>query len=249
MICNKQLVVYSILLCVGFATDIPLLTPIAQKSWAQIPIEYVPPPGRRRATHTEGAGSRGCNIDQAVKLKLIAPQDHVGLTTSAQPTFFWYVSQPTTLPMRFTLVEQDKPEPLVDSYFRLKQSGVVGFKLPTNTTLQLDKEYRWTVSLICNKQRPSANIYAFTWIRRLTLPASSVLQLKEAETNLEKGSVYARAGLWYDAAALLYEASFESGTQLEANYFWHLLEQINLGQIRHQHSVIAPRKLSSNVEI
>lgn len=237
MICNTKILAYGIALSViSSGIDIPLVEPSAP-ALAQIPIEYVPPPGRRQATHTEGAGSRGCNVDQVVKLKLIAPQDHVGLTTSAQPTFFWYVSRPTTLPLRFTLVEQDEPEPLVDSYFRLKQGGIVKFKLPPNITLQPDREYRWTVSLICNKQRPSANMYAFTWIRRSTLPASFALQLEEAETDLEKGLVYARSGLWYDAVALLYKASFESETRLKANYFWQLLDQINLGQLGYQHSV------------
>jgi len=76
----------------------------SKKVSAQTTQIYIPPARSGPTSRTKAAGSRGCDQSGNTNLQLIVPDDHIPLTVSARPTFFWYVSN-TTLPVRFTLVE------------------------------------------------------------------------------------------------------------------------------------------------
>src|SRR5262245_37886789 len=73
-------------------------------------ILYIPPqigfPARRI-----GAGTRGTG--RLASLQILAP-DHLGYTTLEQPTLFWYLAEPTTTRIDFTLRDETSVEPLVD---------------------------------------------------------------------------------------------------------------------------------------
>ena len=74
-------------------------------------------------------------------------------------------------------------------------------ELPSDVPgLALGKEYRWTVSLVCNKERPSENSYADSSVKRIAITPELAQTLAEAGTESQKRSlVYARSGIWYDA--------------------------------------------------
>lgn len=168
------------------------------------------------------AGSRGCtkaNLRDA-RLHLLAPENHVGMTNSSHPTFFWQVTANAPVQIRFTLVEPGGLEPIVDFQQVVQKSGVVKFQLPPHLPeLKQGKPYRWSVALICNPKRPSQNAYAYAWIERV--PQSPYLTEHLKLRNVEPTTMYAREGIWYDALAEAYK--YNSSSQP----FLNLITQLN----------------------
>jgi len=183
------------------------------------------PPTRGDTRRTEGSGSRGCGKD-TVSLNLLIPDDHLPQTVSSHPKFLWYVSD-TNSPLRFTLVEQGVSKTLFDKRFTAEKPGIVELKLPDSSPgLEIGKNYRWTVSIICSPSRPSENIYATGRISRIPMSDELNLnkQLASADNNKQRARIYAEAGVWYDAIAASYENPDKS-------YFTSLLSQINLNSL------------------
>jgi hypothetical protein len=76
--------------------------------------------------------------------------------------------------------------------------------MPNNLPeLLVGKEYRWSVTLLCNRDRPSANPFIQTWIERIPTTPSLTQQLAAASSDRDRASIYAQAGLWYDALAAI----------------------------------------------
>lgn len=191
---------------------------------------YVPPQRGRRAQRTEGAGSRG-NCQKNVSLFLLAPSDHVGQTTLGHPTFLWYISS-IDVPIRFTLTEPKVAEPMVDLVVPIQEPGLVRFSLPKDSQeLVPDREYRWTVTALCNSRRPSDNIYAYANIVRV----ASSQELEQRLTSLtllrDRAQLYATKGLWYDAIDTAYSSYQTNKDQpLTSSFFWGLLEEVGISE-------------------
>lgn len=171
----------------------------SSKASAQIVQDYVPPVGSKKTSRTKGAGSRGCDRTSDTDLQLLTPEDHIATTVSARPTFFWSISN-TSLPVRFTLIEPGVANPIMDRTFMVTRPGVVDVKLPSDRPgLTLGKEYRWTVSIICNEKRPSENTYAYSWIKRVAVTPKLAQNLVGVDERPQRSLVYARSGIWYEA--------------------------------------------------
>lgn len=168
------------------------------------------------------AGSRGCtkaNLREA-RLHLLAPENHVGLTTVSHPSFFWQVTASSPVQIRFTLVEPGKLEPIVDFQQLVQKSGVIKFQLPPQLPeLKQGKAYRWSVALICNPKRHSQNAYAYAWIERV--PQFPYLTEHLKLRNVEPAIMYAREGIWYDALTEAYKHNSSSQP------FLNLITQLN----------------------
>lgn len=161
---------------------------------------YVPP-NRRPPKSTKASGSRGCaqsSPSQPVILTLLVPNDHDGLTTSSHPTFFWHVSAP--IPMAFALTEPGVVQPLLEKQIQPQETGIIQLKMPQDLPeLVPGREYRWSVTLICNPARPSANPLIQSWIKRSPTTPALTQQIAVATSEREHALIYAQAGLWYDA--------------------------------------------------
>jgi len=192
---------------------------------------YAPPASRKRIQRTDGVGSRGCPGGSFGSLNLLAPFDHIGLTMSARPTFSWYVSAAASTPMQFALVEPGVSVPIFVKRFKVNKSGIIQLTLPHDTKeLTTGKDYRWTVSLVCNSLRPSENIYVRGWISRV--PKSDLTGDSMSQTLLERGTFYAQSGIWYDAIAAISKAYLvNSEDPLNAKYLRVLLDQVGLSQV------------------
>ncbi len=217
-------------------TDAPNLA-VRSRSLAKAEITqgYVPPPGRTRRARTEGAGSRGCNQANPITLKLLAPDNHVAATISAHPTFFWYVSA-TSSPMMFALVEQGVAKPVWQDQLQPPKAGIVQVKLPSNLSgLEVGKEYRWTVSLVCNQKRPSENTYAYAWIERVPITPKLQQKLAAVASKRELSLAYAQAGIWYDAITTIYNAgAAQTASKHDSDHLARLLNQIGLPKAASQ---------------
>lgn len=179
--------------------------------------KYQPRPGRKRTQARKPGGYRGdiCDFDSEVPLTLIVPKNHIPLTISTHPVFLWYVNA-ADYPIRFTIYEPGQPTPLYTQELLVDTPSIIALKLPKNTRpLEIGKQYRWIVSIICNDKRPSENIYAKAWIERV-----EDLQTRGLEPRCLNN--YAREGIWHDALSC--------NNSLDGN-FWSLIEQVKLSQI------------------
>ncbi len=194
---------------------------------------YIPPFNRPFLQRTEGSGTRrGCEQAKEVYLQLLVPKDHVALSIAEHPAFLFYLSELPTLPVRFTLIEVGKPEPILEKQIKVDKPGVVQLALPTNAPkLHENKQYQWTVSLICNQKHPAENIYAQAKFERVPIPPKLQQRIKVSEQS-QKAEIYAQAGIWYDAVANLYQAHIAHPNSKAITLdFWELLNQANLSRV------------------
>jgi hypothetical protein len=149
-------------------------------------------------TYVRGAGP-------ALRLLALVPP-HSARTVSAHPELPWYLSELPPAPARFelTLTLIDQSDPLMrrelaapthsgDQRIRLDELGI---ELPEG------REVRWTVALRVDPENPSRDLVASGWIERV--PESEELRADLAAAKpLDRASLYASSGLWYDAVAEL----------------------------------------------
>jgi hypothetical protein len=191
-------------------------------------FKYIPPE-RGTPRRTQGTGTRGGDESESVALKLLVPHDHTGQTLSGHPTFFWYVSEVPTEPVEFALVESGVAQPIFVQQLQLYKAGIVRLEMPKNLPeLIPGKEYRWSVSLINNTERRSHDTFAQSWIKRVPETPALKQQLATATTVRDRASVYAEAGLWYDALNAL------STTPSVREDFLLLLDRFGLQQVADQ---------------
>lgn len=212
---------------------------LGSTAWANGAFQYKPPQ-RGLPRTTQGTGSRGCTQSEPVTLALVVPKDHNGQTLSGHPTFFWHVSNQTSVPVEFALVEPGVAKPLFVQRMRVQQPGIMQASLPKELPeLATGRKYRWSVSLICDSNRPSNNVFVQSWIERVSAKPDLTQQLAalpandtSAQTLQEKARIYGQAGLWYNALETLYTASNANpnNTSLKTD-FLSLLEQGGVTQI------------------
>src|SRR5262245_50794486 len=191
--------------------------------------EYIPPlrsaPGGRVGGSTRGIGT-------PATLFALAP-DHTGLTIQEQPSLYWYLSQSTSYPVDFTIIDARTVQPLIET--RLSgplQPGMQRVRLADyGVRLSLGVAYRWSVALIVEPARRSRDIIAGGAIERIA--PSAELRGKMARTGKRRASyVYAESGLWYDALAAISDLiDAAPNDRMLRQERASLLEQVGLHQI------------------
>jgi len=168
-------------------------------------------PIKKNPRNSQGSGSRGCDqtlLSQVDAVKLVIPaNDYVAQTTSARPTFYFYVSEAIPVAMEFTLVKPGQVEPLMVKTLEAKQPGMIKVTTPaTAPALAIGENYKWSVSLVCNSKRPSANPLFYSWVERVAPSAELTNQLAVADVYTQ-AKLYGQAGIWYDSLASLDQAN------------------------------------------
>ena len=131
--------------------------------------------------------------------------DHVGLTVKQAPSLNWFLSKPTSLPIRFTLIDTRTVKPLHEGTIPTpSQAGIQSLDLKDlGLTLEPDVQYRWYISAIRNPDSPSQDIVAGGMIERCEF--STCLVEMEVDLSCDQPSVVRNAvrGFWYDAISCL----------------------------------------------
>lgn len=171
------------------------------------PITYVPP-NRGRPQQTQGTGSRGCEAlnddkNSPIEITLVTPRDRTAQTVSERPVFYWLAGHTVNRPVEFTLVEDGNPNPIHVQQFDRLEAGMNYVALDSERGLEVGKTYRWTVSVICNAQRRSADVFAQGWIERVPVSEELQAQLDQANSPEEMAQLYAESGIWFDSLAYL----------------------------------------------
>lgn len=130
--------------------------------------------------------------------------DHVGITVKQHPVLNWFLSKHTSLPIKFTLIDERSIRALVEqSLTSPSQAGVHSVKLEDlGFALQANVQYRWYISVIKDTDAPSRDIVTGGMIERCDFSECSILG---AMTTCTSETVMASAaqGFWYDAMGCL----------------------------------------------
>ena len=160
---------------------------------------YKPPrrgaPGGRVGGATRGAGG------SVLAVSVLAP-DHTGLTTSEHPSLYWYISGAASSPVEVTVLDPRVIKPLMQIYLSPPvAAGVHRIRLADHDIrLQPGVAYRWYVAVVPNANRRSKDILAGGAIERVAAPDGLDAELAKV-SPADSSSLYAEAGLWYDAVA------------------------------------------------
>lgn len=171
---------------------------------ASTTVAVYKPPLRGAPGGRVGGGTRGTGREAFV-LSVLAP-NHTGLTTSEQPSLFWFISNASSYPVELTLVDPEKTELLVE--MRIDPpvaAGVHRLRLSDHKVrLAPGTAYQWYVAVVPDGGRRSKDILAGGMIERVSVPDGLVDKVSKA-SQAQLPSLYAEAGLWYDAMAALNE--------------------------------------------
>jgi hypothetical protein len=156
------------------------------------------PPSRGAPGGRVGGGTRGPQGNVFV-LSVLAP-DHSGFTTSEQPSLYWFISGPTSLPVELTLMDPQGIQPILETRVPAPvKPGVQRVRLADyNVRLAPGAAYRWFVAVVPDADRRSKDILAGGAIERIETPEALKAKLAQASKQ-DLPSVYAEAGIWYDA--------------------------------------------------
>jgi len=156
------------------------------------------PPQRGAPRARVGGGTRGTGGDRA-ELQVLAP-DHVGLTTQAQPTLYWYARTPAAAHIEFALVSETAVDPLLEvETGEVKLAGVQHLDLAAhNITLEPGVPYQWSVALVMDETSRSSDVMA-SGVIELIEPDKAVSSRIAGSRGTDLVAVYATEGIWYDA--------------------------------------------------
>jgi Domain of Unknown Function (DUF928) len=178
-------------------------TPAPTQEQAASEPKYKPPP-RGAPGGRVGGASRG-TVKTTVPLptvELLAPDGHAGLTTSATPTLYFFVSQPVSWPTQLTISAPARPNPLVEVNIPApRRAGVYTLRTADyHVRLEPGVLYTWSVSVILNPEARSRDIVASASLLR-TAPDPTMESALLGMSASGRAVLLAQAGLWYDAVA------------------------------------------------
>lgn len=158
------------------------------------------PPRLGKPRMTVGGGSRGPGKGFP-GLYVLVP-DHVGLTTSPQPSLFWFVDQvpPAGTQFVFTLMDEEADMPLVEKALTLPRSAGLQRIRISDYGVQLESgvEYQWSIAMSAAGADHSKDVVSMGFIDYIGKSDEIAARLA-ADGADGSASVFADEGIWYDA--------------------------------------------------
>ena len=158
------------------------------------------PPLRGAPLTRVGGGTRG--MGNVLAVNVLAPGE-TGLTTQEKPTIYWFASQPVDKPVEITITSTESLQDAATPVFEITlqpplAKGIHAFRLADhNIALKPGVEYQWFVAVVRNPAQRSNDVLAGGTIKRVT-DSPVQAQVKQA-SPAQLPSLYAEAGIWYDA--------------------------------------------------
>ncbi|MBE7384842.1 MAG: DUF928 domain-containing protein [Leptolyngbya sp. SIO1E4] len=196
---------------------------------------YTPPPTSRTSgeDHT-GGGVRGCGDNIAT----LAPRlNFVGQSSTTRPTFVWYMFGEAAEPLEFHLYHYQADgslEAVLIDPIGSSTQGYMAYTLPSGQPdLTVGETYLWQVVLYCDPNLEEVGRWASADVEIVALPADLMAGLPEG--TLPQAQAYARAGLWYEAMAAVYDATTPEEKAFRQDL---LLDLADLEEQSEQESII-----------
>jgi hypothetical protein len=239
-------------------TSVLLMQLISFNVPANAAIKYAPPASRGMAVNTSGTGARGGYVPPAnrgiaqgvsgtgargegtnylpITLSLLIPNNHIGRTTSANPTFYFNLSAVPAAPVEFALVEPGVAKPIFVQQIATPKVGVNQVTMPANLPeLIPGHNYRWSVSLINNYKRRSTDVFVQGWVERVAATPELNSKLAAATSDRERAGIYAEKGIFYNALESISAAQAAApNDKAIAQERISLLEQVGQKQVAEQ---------------
>jgi hypothetical protein len=200
----------------------------------RVSVKFPPTEDRNAPGRTAGGGRRSpehfCTEPNTTPLTALMPtRDNVATTVTPNPTFFWYVPKTTAKSAEFVVKDEKDNEIYVTNLNFPSTGGIIQFRLPSNVTLPIGKDYTWSFALICNNVDRSRDELVEGIIRRDELSAELKTKLQQAVSPLEQAQIYAQAKVWFEALTTL--ASVQS---YQSRQWEELLNSVGLNDIAKQ---------------
>lgn len=173
-----------------------------------------PPPN----TRGRSAGSRGCSLQttaadipaetQAMPAIILLAPSGLGKTISTRPAFAWFNRDSgANTPAIFRLYAYDDVDQtyqrLVETQNETVQAGIVAFSLPeAAANLEVGQRYLWQIELVCDRNRPSGNLFAEAEFEVIAPSPALTQTLSTAPSDADKATIFTIQGLWYDALGM-----------------------------------------------
>jgi hypothetical protein len=191
---NKSTFLLSINLSIPLTSlSLSLATPL----YAQIE----PPAGSPAPASTTSGGTRptqAClksipKVPQ--RLIVLNPSKTIGFTRSDQPTLFIYIPRNEAQALEFSLFDEQKRGLYQTTLSIQNQSGLIHVPFPSDAPkLIKQKNYYWTVAVICNVNDRTEDQIIGGWIQHRDVPEDVSRLLP-----IERIALYTKQGFWYDA--------------------------------------------------
>lgn len=226
--------------------------------------EYQPQSGIGKPRRIIGAGTRNtgtppsngarsfssCQFTEQPPLTALVPENGLGVTVSAQPTFYVYVpgrspsalrfaQSPQALPLQveFRLKDKNNIDIYQTSFQTTGKPGIVAITLPNQVgllPLEVGQDYQWTFSVGCSKNDFSSENIVGGLVRRIELNPTLNNQLKQASPQ-KQIELYAEAGIWQDALATLIQLRRDNPNDSAVVSTWaKLLSSVDLKDITQE---------------
>jgi hypothetical protein len=178
----------------------------------------------------QGGGSRG-HCEKYDQVSALLPPSHWGLTTLEYPTIWLNLPKgiAAQVPVEFAL-EDSQGKVLFKEITDATQTpaGINPFPIPTHApALQVNQQYRWSIAIYCDADFPDKPVVIRGAIGRSALSSLAEKQFSRRLDAIDRASIYAEQGFWYDALTTLgMERRAAVGTAA-ASAWEDLLKQIN----------------------
>lgn len=166
------------------------------------------------------------------EVRALGPE-HVGATTSAAPTLYWFLSEASSVPVEITLTSERASEPLLE--LRLEPAVGAGLHALSlerrGARLEPGTTHRWSVALVPDPANRDADLVSGAAVRR-AVAAGALTEALAASGPAERAHVLAAAGYWYDAFdALTRWIQTDPASERLREHRAALLEQVGLAGV------------------
>jgi hypothetical protein len=163
-----------------------------------------PPSGDRGAPRsTTGGGTRGtsptsCLLSEAkpeTLVSLMPNRENSSKTATATPSFYWYIPETKATKAEFYVADAQNQEIYFTTLSLASGGGIIRLYLPAQTAFKPGQTYTWSLNLICDPNRRSADKYVGGKIQYIQLNTEQKKLLSNAK-GLEKAKLSVQANLW-----------------------------------------------------
>ncbi|MBK1990355.1 DUF928 domain-containing protein [Sphaerospermopsis aphanizomenoides BCCUSP55] len=202
------------------------------KTW-QISQKFKPRVDDKANPPTVGAATRGSScLENQQEITPLLPVNKSGLTFNDRPTFFVHIPLTQLQTAEFSIIDAQKKIIYKTNLTLPQTSGIISFTLPQNSPpLKVNTSYRWYLTLICDSEDSSTNPYVEGLVK--VIPADVQLSDSLAKADLlQKPTLYAQAGIWYEALANLVKLRCTQPDNLTVQQNWQeFLASVELNNI------------------